>query len=109
AKLVEEASSTAPAPAPAPAPRVKAKKKAKPSVARPVEEAISDEEGETPEVEAWNYLHAHKGDNEDQIVTEAWVSAIEEVGPDREAKDLTEEDWTAVRDIVVKDLDLNVE
>jgi len=56
--------------------------------------------------EAWNYVNAHKGENSDGEIADAWLSATGEVGPNRDDTDFTKEDWAKVRDIVVKDMDL---
>lgn len=65
--------------------------------------------GKTTKEGAWEYLMEHKGDNEDGVVADAFMSAM---GERFEPKGLTEEtateqDWAAVRDLVVKDLSLS--
>lgn len=76
-------------PAPAPAPAAKAA--ATPTEARDA---------------AWEYVNSIKGDNEDQLVEDTWISACGEVGGDKEAKDFTADMWESVKATVIKDLDL---
>lgn len=54
--------------------------------------------------EAWAYIVEHKGDNEDNVVTDAWISASGEIAGDRDEEALTPADWAKVRDTVLKDL-----
>lgn len=59
---------------------------------------------ETNQTDAWAFVNASKGSNEDQVVEEAWIDACSEVGSDKEEADFTGADWARVRDIVLKDL-----
>ena len=88
-KAPAPAPKAAPAPAPAPAPAETN------TAGLPVESTMDD---------AWAYVCSNKGDNEDQVVEEAWLAAMGEVSGDRQPEDLTNKDWAKVRDITLKDL-----
>jgi len=49
-----------------------------------------------------------KGENADSDVEEAWIAACEEVGPDTDEDDFTEEDWAKVAKLVARDLALDI-
>jgi|GEM_PF-1801199 len=63
---------------------------------------------ETTQIDAWNFICEHKGDNEDGAVSDAWLAACGEIGGNRDEKDFTGADWAKVRDVVIKDLALTV-
>jgi hypothetical protein len=90
-----------PASAPKP-PKGKAKKAEAPAPESPVEEAALPQECE--QGVAWDYVCAHKGDNEDQVVEEAWIDACAEVGGDKDEDKFTPEEWAKVRDATLSDL-----
>ncbi len=103
---------TAPAAAPA---KTKAPKGKAPAAApsTPPPAPVTAPVAETPALpttitkdEAWAYVSNNKGTNDDTAVEDAWISATQEVGPDRNEDDFTGGDWAKVRDIVIKDLAL---
>lgn len=57
---------------------------------------------------AWEFVCENKGDNSDSDVEDAWIAACNEVGEDKDEDDFTEEEWAKVRDIVIRDLALDV-
>lgn len=63
---------------------------------------------ETSQGDAWEFVCEHKGGNSDSDVEEAWISACGEVGGDKDEDDFTDADWAKVRDLVIKDLALDV-
>ena len=63
---------------------------------------------EVDQGEAWEFVCNNKGDNYDSAIEEAWIAGCEEVGPDKDEYDFTKKDWAKVRDIVVRDLALDV-
>lgn len=65
---------------------------------------------ETTQTEAWEFVCEHKGGNSDTDVEEAWIAACDEVfGEDTDEDDATKEQWAKVRDIIIRDLALEVE
>jgi outer membrane biosynthesis protein TonB len=100
----------APAPAPA-APKAPKKKAAPAPVVVPDEPAAPVDEKpalpkEVSQTQAWEYLVAHKGGNEDGAIEDAWIAATNEVGPDKDGDSFTNQEWGRVRDIVIRDLSL---
>lgn len=100
---------TTPAPvAAAPAVPPKAPKAPKAAKAPPVAEkapaAVAAAPAETNQMDAWNYVLANKGDNEDGVVEDAWIAACKEVGGEREEETFTGNEWAKIRDIVLKDI-----
>lgn len=90
----------------APAAKTTAPKPPKTAAPKPTEETLPKEVSKD---DAWAYLMAHKGGNEDGNVADAWQAALAEtVGEDRAVadNDITEAEWAKVRDIVIKDLSL---
>lgn len=61
---------------------------------------------EVTQLEAWEYLEAHKGANALKDIEEAWISMSQEVGGTREEAALTGADWAKIRDLVIKDMAL---
>lgn len=59
-------------------------------------------------MEAWEYIQGIKGANEDNVVTETWMSSCGEIGGTRTEDEFLPADWAKVRDLVIKDLDLTV-
>jgi len=108
AKPVAAAPKAAPAPAPA------AKTKAAPTPAAPAPTATATATAAPAEVDkmtAWAFICDHKGDAEDTEVQSAWQAACTEVSEgdsDKGETDFTNADWASVRDIIVRDLALNV-
>lgn len=98
AQTVPSTSPTTTSPS-SPAPKAK-KTKAPPP---PVVEKSDRPKASTKE-EAWEFVNAHKGDNEDSVVEESWISACGEVLGDRNEDVATPEDWAKVRDTALKDL-----
>lgn len=104
-----------PAPAPAaPATPASAPKRAKmpktetaESAAPPATEKLSLPT-ETTQGEAWDLVCRSKGGNEDSVIEEAWIAACGEVGGDRDEDAFTDADWAKVRNIVIRDLSLDV-
>ena len=82
--------------APTPPPATKAPTVAAAAPAGPPAEVTKDE--------AWDYINARKGTNEDEVVADTWLSVIGEVAGNRQESDLTTTDWAKVRDTVCKDL-----
>lgn len=100
-----ESAPSAPA---AESPKPPSKKKAKAVEPAPAPTSVATETpaapAETNQTDAWAFVCANKGANEDQVVEEAWIDACAEVGSDKEETDFTGTDWAKVRDIVLKDL-----
>lgn len=73
----------------------------------PVNDAATGLLKETTQNDAWNYINAIKGDNDDATVQDAWLSSCAEACPgvDDDTK-FKPSDWARVRDLVIKDLDL---
>lgn len=108
-KAVAAAPAVTPKAAPAPkatpaAPTPKAKAAPKAPAAKPVvaEEAPT----ETTKDDAWAAVMAGKGANSDDVVVDAWQSAMGEVLGDERAvaDDATPAEWATIRDTVLKDL-----
>lgn len=96
-KKAERQKKAAPAPAPKAAPTP-------PPAPQAPETTVAGLPSSITMDDAWAYVCNNKGDNEDQVVEEAWISAVSEVAGDRQAENLTEKDWAKVRDITLKDL-----
>lgn len=58
--------------------------------------------------DAWNHLLGVKGDTDDSTLAEAWMASCGEVTEGRDEDAFTPKDWAKVRDIVIKDLALNL-
>lgn len=82
------------------------KKKEEP-VAEEVEETSNDLPTACSQGEAWEFVCDHKGGNSDSDVQDAWISAVTEVGGDKDEDNFTDEEWAKVRNIVVRDLSLD--
>jgi len=63
---------------------------------------------ETDKASAWQHINVVKGDNDDNVIAEAWIAACAEVGGDRTEDRFTGTDWAQIRDIIVRDLSLTV-
>ena len=63
---------------------------------------------ECSQEKAWAFVCKQKGGNTDKDIEEAWIAAANEVGEDKDEDDFTEADWAKVRDIVIRDLALDV-
>lgn len=108
-KTAKPKTETAVAPKAAPVPT-----KAKPSTPPPPAPASSTavelpdlSAGTDPKIDAWEFIIANKGDNENSTIEEAWIAACDEVGADEKDDDqFTVADWQRVLTIVVKDLAL---
>jgi hypothetical protein len=87
--------------------------KAPPPPPAPVEETTDASlPEETTKDDAWAYIFEHKGDNTDDVMTDAFLSACSEVaGPEgadqKQESQFTGKDWARVRDIVRKDCSLS--
>lgn len=95
--------SETPAASPPPsAPKPKKEKKA----AAPPPPAVekSDRPKTATQGEAWEFVCANKGENEDTVVEESWLSACTEVLGERDQDTTTPEEWAKIRDIALKDL-----
>lgn len=68
------------------------------------ETTASGQPAECSQADAWAYVIENKGDNEDQVVEEAWVSITSEVGGSKNEAEITPAEWAKVRDLVLKDL-----
>lgn len=100
-----ESTSTPAAVIPPTATKTKAPPKKTPPPA--VNQGVPGLPGETTQGEAWDYVNAIKGGNEDSVIQDAWIAACGEVGPNyKDDSEFTAKDWAKVRDIVIKDLDL---
>jgi hypothetical protein len=100
---------TTPAPvaaAPASPPKAPKAKAAKtsPPVAEKAPAAVVSAPAETNQMDAWAYVIANKGENDDGVVEEAWIDACKEVGGEREEETFTGNEWAKIRDIVLKDI-----
>jgi len=99
---------TTPAPvaaAPVSPPKAPKAPKAKaPPVAEKAPAAVAAAPAETNQMDAWNYVLANKGENDDGIIEEAWIAACKEVGGEREEDTFTGAEWANIRDIVLKDI-----
>lgn len=92
-------------------------KKGKPAE-EPAEEPTEDEQPEeagdtslpkeTKRDTAWELICENKGDTTDSDIEDAWIAACTEVGEDKDEDDFTEAEWAKVRDIVIRDLALDV-
>lgn len=98
------AAKTAPKPAPKTAPTPKVAPPAAAIAAPPVSGTVGLP-ATTDKLTAWNYLNDPriKGDNEDKVIEDAFLAAMDEVAPGK-GEDLTPEQWAKVRDAVLKDL-----
>lgn len=103
----------APAPSPTTSPTTtspssppKTKKEKKAPVATPPPPAVekSDRPKTATQGEAWEFVCANKGENEDTVVEESWLSACTEVLGERDQDTTTPEEWAKIRDIALKDL-----
>lgn len=75
----------------------------------PVTDAIPGLPAETTQNDAWEFIQAHKGDNEDSVVQEAWMAACGEAAPGQaDDSQFTPAIWARVRDLVIKDLALTI-
>jgi chemotaxis protein histidine kinase CheA len=87
-------------------------KKEKKEEAPQQEEEQTDESTSLPtsitQDEAWEFVTANKGDNTDSAIEEAWIAACNEVGEDKDDDDFTNEEWAKVRDVIIRDLALDV-
>ena len=63
---------------------------------------------EVTQGEAWEFVCNNKGDNGDDAIEDAWISACNEVGEEKDEDDFTKAEWAQVRDIVIRDLALDV-
>jgi len=63
---------------------------------------------EVSQGKAWEFVCDNKGGNSDSDVQDAWIAACEEVAPDKDEDDFTDGEWAKVRDIVIRDLSLDV-
>lgn len=86
-----------------PAPKPPSTSKAKPKQDK------SGVPGELSQGDAWALVITNKGDNSDDDIAEAWISAAGEVGPDKDEADYTDADWAEVARIVVRDLALTID
>lgn len=103
--VVTPSADAAAAAAPTAAPKPKKEKKAAPLATPPppvVEK--SDRPKTATQGEAWEFVCASKGDNEDSVVEESWLSACTEVLGERDQDTTTPEEWAKIRDIALKDL-----
>jgi hypothetical protein len=91
---------SSPTAAPASAPKQKAPKPKLTSLV----EAAAGPPSQVSKDEAWEYINARKGTNEDEVVADTWLSVIGEVAVNRTEEELTTLDWAKVRDTVCKDL-----
>ena len=95
------ASATSPSPAPTPKsgpPRVTkkaAKAEAADAAPAPAAPVITDQGS------AWAALVENKGEAADQTVTDAWIAACNEVGPDLEPEKFTPAQWVKVYSIAM--------
>lgn len=105
APVVASTPSASPTSTPASAPKPPKGKKASPAPA-PAPESPADSAlpGRCSQGEAWDFVCAHKGDNEDQVVEEAWIDACAEVCGDKDDDKFTPEEWAKIRDVTLKDL-----
>jgi hypothetical protein len=71
-------------------------------------ESDSSRPNAVSQTDAWEFVCNHKGDNIDSAIEDAWISACEEVGAETDEDDFTPEMWAQVRDLVIKDLALDV-
>lgn len=94
---------SAPAPAAVVTPKPPTKRKAKESTPAPAESAAAPSvPAEATQGDAWAYVCAHKGEQDDQAVEEAWIDACATIGSDKEESQFTGADWAQVRDLVLK-------
>lgn len=82
----------------------KAPKAAPPPPAAEKSVAAAGAPVECTQLEGWEYVCAHKGDNDDATVQDAWIAACKEVGGERDEETFTPAEWAKIRDIVLKDL-----
>jgi hypothetical protein len=84
------------------APKAGKKQEAAPPAPAPVSSPVPAKEVSMED--AWATVCASKGDNEDQVVEEAWIAATTEVAGQKDQEQITPGEWAKVRDIVLKDL-----
>lgn len=80
------------------------KAKTPPPPAAEKSQAAAGAPAECTQVEGWEYVCAHKGDNDDTTVQDAWIAACAEVFEGRDDETGTPAEWAKIRDIVLKDL-----
>jgi len=80
------------------------KKQAEAPAAPPAPAASPVPAKEVTMEDAWAAVCAAKGDNEDQVVEEAWIAATGEIAGDKDQEQVTPAEWAKIRDIVLKDL-----
>lgn len=95
---------TAPSSAPAPKPKKTPKAAAPVETPPPPTPEKSDRPKTSTQADAWEFVCANKGDNEDSVVEESWLAACGEVLNDRDQDTATPEEWAKIRDTALKDL-----
>lgn len=95
---------TSPSSAPAPKPKKTPKAAAPVETPPPPTPEKSDRPKTSTQGDAWEFVCANKGDNEDSVVEESWLSACGEVLNDRDQDTATPEEWAKIRDTALKDL-----